>query len=409
MVRRRFLWMALLSTLGLGGSAADWPKWRGPNGNGITSETVDPTGWDKEGPRRLWKAKVGVGYASAVVSQGRLYTLGNLDKSDVATLWCLDAETGTNLWQRTWPSELKPVMYDGGPNATPVVDGDRLFAVIKPARVVCLEAATGKILWEKDVQAELQADVSDWGIVGSPLIVDSHVILNYGSNGTVLDKATGEVQWTTGKRGNSYNVPAIAQLGGQPVVMVLATNALVALTLKDGKEQWRTPFGRGYFCHATDPLVRGDSVLISSADAGSELIRFKDGQPAIVWTNRALGTFTSTAIERDGFVYGINLCDTKQSGAELKCVEWDTGKVRWAEKGFGQGSFLNAGDKLLLLSDKGELTTARFSPEKFELLRRDQVIGGTCWTPPILANGRLYVRNSSGELICLEVGSNRAI
>jgi outer membrane protein assembly factor BamB len=128
-----------------------------------------------------------------------------------------------------------------------------------------------------------------------------------------------------------------------------------------------------------------------------------------VWTNRLLGTFTSTAIEKDGFVYGINLCDTKQSGAELKCVEWETGKVRWAEKGFGQGTFLNAGDKLLLLSDKGELTAARFSPEKFELLRRDQVIGGTCWTPPILANGRLYVRNSAGELVCLEVGPNRAI
>ena len=148
MLRRPLLWLSLLLTGGLAVSGADWPKWRGPNGNGITSETVDPAGWDKEGPRRLWKAKVGVGYASAVVSQGRLYTLGNVDKSDVATLWCLDAETGTNLWQRTWPSELKPVMYDGGPNATPVIDGDRLFAVIKPARVVCLEAATGAIRLE---------------------------------------------------------------------------------------------------------------------------------------------------------------------------------------------------------------------------------------------------------------------
>ncbi len=409
MLRRCWVRLFLLGTAIATLSASDWPKWRGPSGNGISTESVDPAGWDKEGPRRLWKAKVGVGYASAVVSQGRLFTLGNLDKGDVVTLWCLDAETGNPVWKQTWPSELKPVMYDGGPNSTPVVDGENLYAVIKPARVVCLKAATGKIVWEKDIQPELKADISDWGIVGAPLVIDSFVVLNYGSNGTVLDKTTGEIRWTTGVRGNSYNVPALAQIGGQPTLMVLATNALVAVDLKDGKEHWRTPFGSGYFCHAADPLVRGETVFISSADAGSQLVRFSGGTPSIVWTNRALGTFTSTAIERDGFVYGINLCDTKNSGAELKCVEWDTGKVRWAQKGFGQGSFLNAGDKLLLLSDKGELTAARFSPEKFELIRRDQVIGGTCWTPPILANGRLYVRNSAGDLVCLEVAPSRSI
>lgn len=405
MMRWILLTLSLYSAL----HAADWPKWRGPNGNGITSETVDPANWDKDGPKRIWKAKVGVGYAAAVVSQGRLFTLGNLDKGDVATLWCLDAETGTVKWQHTWPSPLQPTMYEGGPNSTPVVDGDRLFVVIKPARVVCLEAASGKVVWEKDIQSELQADLSDWGIIGAPLVVDSSLVLNYGSNGTVLDKATGEVRWTTGKKGASYNVPALARLGGEPTLMVLATNALVAVHLKDGAEQWRVPFGSGYFCHAADPIVRGQSVLISSADAGAQLIDFSNGQPVTLWTNRLLGTFTATAIERDGFVYGINFCDSKATGAELRCVEWATGKVHWAEKGFGQGAFLSVGDKFLLLSDKGELTVARVTSDKFELIRRDQIVGGTTWTPPILANGRLYVRNSAGDLVCVEVGPSRSI
>lgn len=401
---KRCLYLMLIAAMGIPGlNAADWPRWRGPDGNGIARETVDIGQWNKDGPRRLWKANVGVGYAAATVSQGRLFTLGNVGKSDVATLWCLDAATGSIKWQHTWPSELKPVMYDGGPNSSPVVDGQNLFVVIKPARVACLDAESGKVLWEKDIQSELNADLSDWGIVAAPLVVGSDLVLNYGSNGTVLDKSTGEIRWTSGKRGNSYNVPSVTKIDGQPSLLVLATNALVALTLKDGHEQWRVPFGQGYFCHATDPIVRGETVLISSFEAGSQLIRFQGNQPTTVWTNRSFGTLLSTAIERDGFLYGINLCDTKQSGAELKCIEWNTGKVRWSEKGFGRGSFLNAGDKLILLSDTGELTIARFSPDKFELLRRDQVMGGTCWTPPALANGRLYLRNSAGELICLEM------
>ena len=104
-------------------------------------------------------------------------------------------------------------------------------------------------------------------------------------------------------------------------------------------------------------------------------------------------------------LYGLNVCDTRATAdAELKCVEWETGAVKWAAKGFGHGSFIFAGDHLIALSDKGKLSIARATPEKFELIRRDQVIGGKCWTPPSLANGRLYIRNAAGDLVCLEVG-----
>jgi outer membrane protein assembly factor BamB len=223
-----------------------------------------------------------------------------------------------------------------------------------------------------------------------------------------LDAGSGRVLWSTGKAGASFNVPALASMSGEPTLMVLATNSLVAVQLKDGREQWRVPFGAGYFCHAADPIVQGDSVFIGSADAGSQLIRFSSGKPEIVWQNRSLGNFTATSVFFDGYLYGINLCDSKDSGAELRCLDWKTGALKWAEKGYGQGSFLCAGNKMLLLSDKGELTVARFSPDRFELLRRDQVIGGKCWTPPSLARGKLYVRNAAGDLICLDLSSVKA-
>ncbi|HTH46930.1 MAG TPA: PQQ-binding-like beta-propeller repeat protein [Candidatus Limnocylindria bacterium] len=395
--------LLLLSTLL---HAADWARWRGPAANGTTPEKVAPETWDKEGPRRLWKAKVGVGFTAATVAEGRLYTMGNLEKGDVATLWCLNAETGALLWKREWPSKLVAEMYEGGPNSTPVVDGDRLYAIVKPTLVVCLDAAKGDVRWEKQMTNEFDCGLNEWGITGSSVVAGDKLIVNYGTAGTALDKLTGRLLWKTGEQTPSYNVPALTQFHGEPMMMVFATNHLAAIRLRDGAEQWQVPFGRGYFCHAADPVVNGESVYVGSADDGGMVVRYGKGQPEVLWKHRQMGNFMASSVVRDGHLYGINVCDAKgTAGAELKCVEWESGTVKWATNGFGFGSFIFAGDRLLALSDKGELSVAHATPEKFELIRRDQVIGGKCWTPPSLANGRLYVRNAAGDLVCLEVGT----
>ncbi len=371
---------------------------------------MSPESWGKEGPKTVWKAKVGTGFTAATVAAGRVYTLGNVDKSDVTTLWCLNAANGSTEWKRDWPSKLDPVMYEGGPNSTPIVHAGRIYAVIKPALVLCLDAAKGTTLWETNLVAGLKADISPWGVAGSPLIVGEQLIINYGTAGTALDLKTGAVRWTTGARGASFNVPAVTSMQGEPVLMSLATNHLAAIRLRDGATLWEHPFGKGYFCHTSDPLVNGDSVFISSADDGGEVIRFGDGKPVSSWKSRKLGTFLATAALREDHLYGLSICDLKLS--ELRCVDWKTGSVLWSQGGFGEtpGTPVTTADgKILILSDKGELTAGKISPEKFEFIRRDQVIGGKCWTPPTLSDGRMYVRNAAGDLVCLQVGPERAI
>jgi outer membrane protein assembly factor BamB len=79
--------------------------------------------------------------------------------------------------------------------------------------------------------------------------------------------------------------------------------------------------------------------------------------------------------------------------------------LKWTCKDPAFGSLILAGDKLVVLSEKGELLLARPSPEEFKPLARAKVLSGVCWTPPALANGRLYVRNARGELLCLETKS----
>ena len=382
--------------------AADWPAWRGPRGDGVSAERLPET-LPVDGLKRVWKAQVGVGFTAAAVSNGRLYTLGNRDKSDVATLFCLDAATGKEIWTKAWPSPLTPTMYEGGPNATPVIEGDALYVVVKPARVVRLKARSGEVDWEIDLTATHKTDLSPWGISGAPVIVGDAVALNYGSNGTLLDKGTGRVRWSTGTKGSSFNVPAVGRIGAEPTLLVLATNALVGVRLKDGAEQFRHPFGEGYFCHASDPIIRGNEVFISSSDHGAQLLQYGSGKPTVTWKNREFGNFMSTPVLLDGHLYGINTCDVKQTETTLRCVEWKTGKVLWSEKGFGWGSLIAAEDgRMLLLSDKGELSLASVSPAGFRLLGRFQALGGKCWTPPVLANGRVYLRNAAGDLVCYE-------
>ncbi len=382
--------------------AGDWPTWRGPKGDGITPERF-PDALPVDGLKRAWKSQVGVGFTAVSVSGGRLFTMGNRDKSDTATLFCLDAATGKAVWTREWESPLAATMYEGGPNATPVLEGDSLYVVVKPARVLRLKATTGETVWDVNLVESHKTDLSPWGIAGAPRLTSEGVVLNYGSNGTLLDRETGKVRWTTGGKGSSFNVPATGQIGGEPGLLVLATNAVVGVRLKDGGEEFRHPFGEGYFCHASDPIVRENEVFVSSADHGGQLLKFGKGQVELVWKTREFGNFMSTPVVRDGHLYGINACGVKAADTALACVEWKTGKVLWTEKGFGWGSLVASEDgKLFLLSDKGELTLASVSPSGFKLLGRFQAIGGKCWTPPVIANGRIYLRNAAGELVCYE-------
>lgn len=383
--------------------AADWPSWRGPDRNGISRETDWSSDWGAAGPAKLWTAGVGVGFSTVAVSAGRVFTAGWADGRD--TVQCLDAATGKVLWAHAYEEKLGNKMYEGGPNATPVVAGGQVFAVSKTGRTLCLDAASGKVRWETELGKQVGAKLSDWGVSGSPVLADANTLLvAYGPAGVALDPATGRVLWNSGDgKDMTFATPVVAEFGGQRTALFFMSEKLVAVDPKDGRRLWTSAFGQGYRTHCSDPVVAGDRVFISSGDDGGELLKVSGGAAERVWKNRNLSTFTGTAVLVDGMLYGHETAGYKGAEQELRCVDLATGSVRWAEKGFGQGSIIAAGDRLVVLGEKGELSVVRASPAKFELLARSQVIGGKCWTAPVLAQGRLYVRNAKGDLVCLDV------
>ena len=380
-----------------GAAAGDWPQWRGMSRNGISPERVNAV-WPTAGPRVLWHASVGTGFSSPSVSLGRAYTLGNTTNQD--TVWCFDAVSGQELWQHTYPSQLGPQYYEGGPGSTPTVESNQVFTISKWGDVFCLDAAKGTVLWQRDLRKD-GFKPPRWGFAGSPLIWHDLVILNAGAAGTALDRATGGVVWSSGTNAAGYASPMRVNLDGQEVVLIFAAKHLVALDPQTGRELWRQCWETGWDTNNTDPAIQRDRIFISSFSRGCALLSAAHGKPEVIYDNKVLHNHLSPGVLLGDYLYAFNGEAKKDN--DLRCIHLPTGELKWTCPDPDFGSLIGADGRLILLSAKGELLVAEASPAGFKPLARAKVLSGLCWTPPALANGLLYVRNAKGDLRCLDL------
>lgn len=376
--------------------AGDWPMFRGPQQDGCAAESVDPQRI-AAGATPVWKSSVGTGFSSLTLVDGRVYTMGNDKVAD--TIWCLDAGTGQVVWKHSYPEELKPNLYEGGPNATPTVDGGRVYTLSKTGRAFCLDAAKGTVVWEKELAQETGAQKPEWGFAGSPLIVGELVIYNVGSTGAALEKATGKLVWKSGADKSGYSTPLLVQNGADPYVLIMAAKSAVAFRPADGTTVWSHPWETSYDINAADPIVSGNKVFVSSGyNHGASVFEVADGKTTVLWENKNLRNQFSSSVLWKGHLYGID-------DNQLRCVDFASGNVLWSDRATGKGSLLIADGRIVALSEKGELIIAEATPEGFKPLARAQILGGKCWTVPALAQGRLYARNAKGDLVCVQVGA----
>ena len=380
--------------------AADWPHWRGPDYNGISKETGWNATWPEGGPKVLWEASVGNGFASIAVSNGRAYTMGNIDDNDI--LYCFDAATGNEIWKNSFSCPLYNRNHEGGTCATPTVDGDAIYTFSKDGDVVRFNAANGDIVWHKNLNKEFGFKHPRWHFSGSPLVVDDLVILNAGSSGVALKKADGSIAWQSNKDASGYATGVPFVLGEQKFVAMPVSQEIVCLNPATGDIVWRFPWKTSYDINAADTIISGDKIFISSGyDHGCVLLKIDANKVTELWQNKNMCNQINSSVLWQGCLYGFS--GQVNGGGKLTCIDFETGQVKWSQGGFGTGSLMLTDGKLIILGEKGKLVIAEASPDGYREISSARILTGKCWTVPVLANGRIYARNAAGRLVCVDV------
>jgi len=385
----------LCADIGSPAAANDWPRWRGTDCNGISKETGWSASWPAEGPKRLWKGSVGTGFSSVAVSNGRLFTLGNANGTE--TVYCLDAETGKEIWKHSYACPIDPNMYEGGPNTTPTVDGDVVYSFSRKGHLFALEALTGKVIWSKNVHDESGAKIPEWGFSGSPLVEGKLLVLNAGPAGMALDKTSGRMAWSSGRESAGYSSPLPFTKGAVHGLLLFSTKTLSAVIPETGNLLWQQPWPTSFGVNAADPVLIGDRIFISSGyGQGCALLQMTGNGVRVLWQNKSMRNHFNSSLAVGEGIYGFD-------ESEFKCLDLQTGNARWVEGRLGKGSLMAADGKLIVLGEKGQLVAAEASIDAFKPLARAQVLGGKCWTSPVLADGKIYCRNARGDLVCVDV------
>jgi outer membrane protein assembly factor BamB len=381
--------------------AGDWPRWRGPDFDGVSRETGWSASWRAGGPTVSWRSSVGTGFSSFAVADGRLYTMGNRDDTD--TVYCLDAATGKLNWKHAYACPLDDKLFEGGPTATPTVAGGRVYTLSRRGDLFAFDAASGEVKWSVNLHDATGVRMPGWGFASSPLVHGGLVVVNAGEAGTAVEQDTGKVAWASGDADAGYTSPVPYQRDGKWCAAFASGKYYLGVQIATGKVLWQYRWLTRYSVNAADPIIHGDRVFISSGyNKGDALLKLTGGgEPELVWKNKHLRNKLNGSVLIDGYLYGFD--GEEDADASLNCVVLDTGELRWSEKGKGFGSVTVAAGKLIVLTAKGELIVAPASPDGFKPVARAKVLDGKCWTVPVLANGRIYCRNAAGDIVCLDV------
>ena len=247
-----------------------------------------------------------------------------------------------------------------------------------------------------------------WQNAASPLIDGGLLLLAGGGKGQALialDKKTGKVAWKGEDDQMTHATPILADIHGIHQAIFFTQTGLVAVDPQKGTVLWRAPFPYKVST-AASPVVFEDIVYCSAGygvGAGAfKISKSGSGLSAEAIWRRENECFNhwSTPVVKDGYLYGM--FSFKEYGkGPLACVDIRTGKDMWKEEGFGPGQVILAGDKVIALSDKGEVVVVEADSKKYTELKRDDVLKGKVWSYPVLAYNHLFAR-STEEGVCIQ-------
>ncbi len=380
-------------------AASPWPSYRGAALDGRVREPL-ALDWASAGPRQLFKQPIGGGYASFVAGEGRVYTIEQRREQEVVAAY--DPRSGRELWTNAWSARFSESMGGDGPRATPVFDRGRVFALGANGELRALRAGDGEVLWRRNTLADASAENLTWGQSASPIVVDELVITVPGGRrgGVVAYRAaSGEVAWRALAERASYTTPMVIEVAGEPQLLLVMAERALGLSLGGAEPLWQFPWRTQYDVNAAQPLVlpgadRDSTRVFLSAGYGhgAALIEVRrEGERYTVnerWQNKNMKNKFSSSVTDGSLVWGLD-------EGILACVELRTGERRWKGGRYGHGQLLLAGDRLLVIGERGELALVAASADAHRELVSVPALRGKTWNVPAVADGILLVRNGA--------------
>jgi len=394
-------------------NGAYWPQWRGPDRTNVSTETNLLKNWPKDGPPLVWKVtNLGTGFAPVSVAEGRLYTLAHRENNEYVV--ALDRGTGKELWATSMgPSRDAPYMQFLR-QRQPVVDNERLYAFSAGGDLFCVEADGGRVLWQKNYPKDFGGRRGGFGWNENPLVDGDQLICTPGAKDAALialNKRNGELLWkaaTPEENSAAYSPAVVAEVGGIRQYIQLLSNNLIGVSAKDGKLLWRSERKFLSTANAPTPLVRGDLIFVANWN-GSALMKLTATDDGIKAEEVYAAAFRN--VHGGMVLVGDQLYGGHYSSGVLTCLEFKTGKLIWQQKGPASGAMtvLAAEGNLYLRYANGLMTLVEASPrgyrEKSKFMQPERTTL-PAWTHPVLAGGKLYVRDQN-LLLCYDLRADR--
>ena len=394
---------ALLASTSL--AAADWPQWRGPARDGRVTESNLLKLWPAEGPKQLWQAEgLGEGYSSYAIANGKLYTQGQKDNAQ--WVLCFDALSGKQIWKvkagSYYPQDRGP-----GPRGTPTLDGDTLYSLSADGTLVSLAAATGKQNWTMNILDKFGGRNIHWGLSESPLVDGHRLIVQPGGPDhavVALEKTTGKPLWHAGSDPAGYSSAIAFDFGGLRNIVAFTARGAIGFNAANGYQLWNYNKVSNRTANIATPLFHEGHVFLSS-DYGTgcallKLAKTDGGVSATeVYFNQDMKNHYCSSVLHEKHVYGF-------SSGILTSMELMSGAVAWKDRSVGKGQILFANGMLVLQGENGVIALAEATPAAYKEVSRFTFGRGgyPLWTQPVIANGRMYVRDQD-KLVCFSVAA----
>jgi len=394
-------------------AAVEWPQWAGPNRDFTVGETDLADRWPANGPPRLWSRELGVGYSGIVVADRALYTMYRKSRTDaVEYTVALDTSTGKTIWEFENPAPLigppaepSDSRWGGqGPNATPLIVGDRLYTVGSRVVMHCHDRKTGKVLWKLDLAEEFGATYAgrknnDIGYGASPILYRNSVIVPLGRSRVksvtpgqslvALDLTDGHVLWKRLDFEYSFSSPVLIEIEGRDQLVLHVKGKVIGVDPNDGRLLWSHPMTSDWDPTITPAWDRRTSVLVKDGDKTCLIeLTTADGKttPREAWSSSKLNPAVPTPVLVGERFYG-------STRTALVAVSARTGEHAWSERGFPLASIVHADGKLILLDENGQLTLATVTAEGLSIQSQVIVTEKYSLTSPALAGATLFVRD----------------